>query len=177
MGMKVSGVSAIEILDSRGRPTLATSITTDTGLLAIAAVPSGASTGTQEAFELRDGDVTRYEGLGVLDAARNVNGEIADALVGREFTHLSELDQLLIQLDGSKNKSRLGANAIVGVSIAASRVLRCLTTWTLGVLTPTWRHGETASPTLQRDQRWSTCAEHVGFSGVHDCSARSAIAC
>jgi enolase len=122
MGMKVSGVSAIEILDSRGRPTLATSITTDTGLLAIAAVPSGASTGTQEAFELRDGDVTRYEGLGVLDAARNVNGEIADALVGREFTHLSELDQLLIQLDGSKNKSRLGANAIVGVSIAASRV-------------------------------------------------------
>ena len=121
MAIRVSKVSAIEILDSRGRPTLATSMTTDTGLLAIAAVPSGASTGTREAFELRDGDITRFEGFGVLDAAENVNGEIADALVGREFTHLSELDQLLIQLDASTNKSRLGANAIVGVSIAAAR--------------------------------------------------------
>jgi enolase len=121
MGIRVSKVSAIEILDSRGRPTLATSMTTDAGLLTSAAVPSGASTGTREAFELRDGDITRFEGLGVLDAVENVNGEIADALVGREFAHLSELDELLIQLDGSTNKSRLGANAIVGVSIAAAR--------------------------------------------------------
>jgi enolase len=96
-------------------------MTTDAGLLTSAAVPSGASTGTREAFELRDGDITRFEGLGVLDAVENVNGEIADALVGREFAHLSELDELLIQLDGSTNKSRLGANAIVGVSIAAAR--------------------------------------------------------
>ncbi len=123
MTLKVSNVSALEILDSRSRPTLATTITLGDGTVARAGVPSGASTGSREAVELRDGDERRFDGNGVLGAVANVNGEIASAVEGRTFQDLAELDHALVALDGTDNKSRLGANAIVGVSVAAARAL------------------------------------------------------
>ncbi len=108
---------------------MAVTLTLSDGTVARAGVPSGASTGTREAVELRDGDEHRYGGAGVLKAVGHVNTDIADALVGRVFTNLDELDQALIDLDGTVNKSRLGANAIVGVSIAAARAFA----WSEGV--------------------------------------------
>jgi enolase len=112
---------AVEILDSRSRPTLSVTLTTKDGTVHRAGVPSGASTGSQEAVELRDGDGARFNGQGVLRAVESVNGEVAASVVGRSFSSLDVLDRELIVLDGSGNKSRLGANAIVGVSMAAAR--------------------------------------------------------
>jgi enolase len=122
-GAKIVGVQASEILDSRGNPTLAVEVETSSGLRASAAVPSGASTGSREALELRDGDKRRYRGKGVLTAVANVNGEIAARLRGARLGGLDEqaaLDCVLIELDGTETKSRLGANAILGVSLAAA---------------------------------------------------------
>ncbi len=133
MDLNVKGVKAVEILDSRGNPTLAVTLTLGDGTSARAGVPSGASTGSREAVELRDGDPARYGGKGVLNAVANVNGEIARAITGRTFADLAELDHALIELDGTENKARLGANAIVGVSMAAARVLAAAS----GV--PLWR--------------------------------------
>jgi enolase len=121
MALAVTSLDAVEILDSRARPTLAVTITLAEGAIARAGVPSGASTGSREAVELRDGDPRRFSGQGVRTAVANVQGEIAGALVGRTFANLAELDQALIELDGTETKSRLGANAIVGVSMAAAR--------------------------------------------------------
>ena len=120
---EVAGLSALEVLDSRGRPTLAVTVTLADGTSARAGVPSGASTGSREAVELRDGDKSRYEGRGVLTAAANVNGEIAGLLRGRAWGSLAEADQAMITLDGTVNKSRLGANATVGTSMALARAL------------------------------------------------------
>lgn len=119
----VTGVSALEILDSRGRPTLDVTVTLADGTEAKAGVPSGASTGSGEAVELRDGDKSRYEGRGVLTAAANVNGEIADLLRSRSWNSLAEADETMISLDGTPDKRRLGANATVGVSMALARAL------------------------------------------------------
>ena len=112
---------AREILDSRGNPTVEVEVTLAGGAVGVAAVPSGASTGTHEAVELRDGDPARYGGKGVLRAVANVNAEIASAIAGREATDQTGLDQLLIELDGTPNKARLGANAVLGVSLACAR--------------------------------------------------------
>ena len=120
---EIADLSALEILDSRGRPTLAVTVTLADGTSARAGVPSGASTGSREAVELRDGDKSRYEGRGVLTAVANVNGEIADLLRGRAWDSLAEADQAMITLDGTANKSRLGANATVGTSMALARAL------------------------------------------------------
>lgn len=122
MTYRIESVHAIEILDSRARPTLEVTCTIN-GHTATAGVPSGASTGTREAVELRDGDPNRYGGQGVTRAAANVNGEIADAVSRRVFDSLAALDRALIDLDGTDTKARLGANAIVGVSIAAARAM------------------------------------------------------
>jgi enolase len=121
MGLQIASTQAVEILDSRSRPTLAVTLTLTDGTTVRAGVPSGASTGSREAVELRDGDPARYGGKGVLRAVGNVNGEINDALTGRTFADLAEVDRALIELDGTPTKSRLGANAIVGVSMAAAR--------------------------------------------------------
>lgn len=118
--MKVRALHAREILDSRGNPTIEVEVILEDGSSGRAAVPSGASTGTKEALEWRDGG-RRYGGKGVLHAVRSVSEEIARALVGREFSSQDELDTLLIELDGTPNKSRLGANAILGVSLAYAR--------------------------------------------------------
>jgi len=115
--MTIQTIIAREILDSRGNPTLEAEVTLSGGAFGRAAVPSGASTGSREAIELRDGDHSRYLGKGVQKAVANVNGAIASALVGRTFTQ-SELDAALLKLDGTPNKANLGANALLGVSLA-----------------------------------------------------------
>jgi enolase len=114
-------VSALEILDSRGNPTVEVEVMLESGAMGRAAVPSGASTGVHEAVELRDGDQTRFLGKGVRRAVDNVNDVIAEEVIGIDATRQRELDQRLIDLDGTPNKSRLGANAILGVSLAAAR--------------------------------------------------------
>lgn len=116
----ITDLHAREILDSRGNPTVEVDMQLEDGTFARAAVPSGASTGMFEATELRDGDKDRYDGKGVLQAVNNVNGEIADAVLGWDASDQRGLDHILINLDGTENKSRLGANAILGVSLAAA---------------------------------------------------------
>jgi enolase len=118
--MKITKVRAREILDSRGNPTVEVDVTLDDGAFGRAAVPSGASTGEREALELRDGDKSRYNGKGVRKAVSHVNGEIADAVVNRHFDQRG-LDEAMARLDGSPAKGRLGANALLGVSMAALR--------------------------------------------------------
>jgi enolase len=118
---KIKKITAREILDSRGNPTLETKVCLDNGICAKASVPSGASTGVHEALELRDGDVKRYEGLGVLNAVKNVEKKIAPKLIGMEITGQEKIDELMIKLDGTKNKSKLGANSILSVSLACAR--------------------------------------------------------
>jgi len=119
--MKIKDLLATEILDSRGNPTVSVQVTLESGVNAIAAVPSGASTGTHEALEMRDGDKKRYMGKGVLNAVENVNKKIAPAVKGKSAEAQKDLDELMIKLDGTENKSKLGANAILGVSLAACR--------------------------------------------------------
>ena len=114
-------IFAREILDSRGNPTVEVDVTLEEGTIGRAAVPSGASTGAHEAVEMRDGDAKRYKGKGVLNAISGVNGEIAEALVGFDAKDQQAIDAAMIELDGTENKSRLGANAILGVSLAAAK--------------------------------------------------------
>ena len=118
---RIAGVRARQILDSRGNPTVEVDVRLDNGSLGRAAVPSGASTGAHEAVELRDGDKSRWGGKGVEKAVANVNGEIAGAVVGRDAEDQAGLDQAMIALDGTENKGRLGANAILGVSLATAK--------------------------------------------------------
>lgn len=117
----IEDVVAREILDSRGNPTIEVEVTLMDGSWGRAAVPSGASTGVHEALELRDGDKGRYLGKGVLKAVENVNGDIADALIGWDASDQRSIDQELLELDGTPNKSRLGANAILGTSLAVAK--------------------------------------------------------
>jgi enolase len=119
--MKISSLHAREILDSRGIPTIETQIEFSDGISSRASVPSGSSTGSTEAFELRDADPTRYNGQGMLKAVANVNNVIAKELVGKNFDDIDHFDDALIKLDGTENKSRLGGNAILSVSMAFCR--------------------------------------------------------
>ena len=123
MAFEIKGVQAIEILDSRGRPTLNVTVSLADGTVAEAGVPSGASTGTREAVELRDGDPARFGGGGVQTAVGNVNSEINASLSGRTWNDLAEVDQVMRDLDGTPNKARLGANALIGTSMALARAL------------------------------------------------------
>lgn len=123
MAFDITHVSALEILDSRARPTLAVTLSLADGTIAEAGVPSGASTGTREAVELRDGDPARFSGSGVLTAVANVNTEINAALTAHSWSSLAEVDQAMRDLDGTPNKARLGANALIGTSMALARAL------------------------------------------------------
>lgn len=120
---KISNIEAREILDSRGNPTVEVEVFLSGGISAVAAVPSGASTGKFEALELRDGDEGRYGGQGVLKAIENVNTSIKDVVIGKDASKQMELDEIMLELDGTENKSKLGANAILGVSLAACRAV------------------------------------------------------
>jgi enolase len=130
----ITDVHAREVLDSRGNPTLEVEVELDGGAVGLAAVPSGASTGEHEACELRDGDAQRYSGKGVLRAVRNVVEVIGSEIVGRDALAQAEIDRLMIALDGTDNKARLGANAILGVSMAVSRAAAT------AVGLPLWRY-------------------------------------
>ena len=121
MSAAIQNVSAMEILDSRGNPTVRVRLELECGIVADASVPSGASTGENEAVELRDGDKGRYGGKGVLNAVRNVNEILAPEITGMDCRQQAELDRRMIELDGTPNKGKLGANAILGVSMAAAR--------------------------------------------------------
>lgn len=121
MDTTIEFVNAIEILDSRGNPTVEVEVVLADGSFGRAAVPSGASTGVHEALELRDGDKERYNGKGVLKAVENVNDEIADELFGLDAIEQKEIDELLIEMDGTPNKSKYGANAILGISLAVAK--------------------------------------------------------
>src|SRR5579875_3345308 len=120
---RITSVHARQILDSRGNPTVEVDVQLDSGSFGRAAVPSGASTGTREAVELRDGDQSRYLGKGVCKAVENVNTTIANALRGFDAANQKGLDEKLIALDGTQNKSKLGANATLGVSMAAAHAM------------------------------------------------------
>ena len=115
---KIKDVFGYEILDSRGNPTVCVELTLDNGIKGVASVPSGASTGVHEALELRDNDKSRYNGKGVLKAISNINGPIRDLILGMDPVNQKELDEAMIKLDGTSDKSKLGANAILGVSLA-----------------------------------------------------------
>ena len=141
MTLRISELAAREILDSRGRPTVEAEIALSDGTRVVASVPSGASTGIHEATERRDGDPTRYSGRGVRGAVAAVDGEIADALIGRELVQ-RPIDETLRQLDGTPNKSRLGANAILAVSLAVARAGAAAT----GV--PLWEHLADGAPVV-----------------------------
>jgi len=119
--IKIKDIHGREILDSRGNPTVEAEVSLDDGSMARAAVPSGASTGSREAVELRDGDKSRYLGRGVLQAVANVNGELRDVLLADSFDDQRALDRCMIELDGNDNKSRLGANALLAISLAVAR--------------------------------------------------------
>ena len=118
--MKIIDIKAREILDSRGNPTVEAEVEVDNGLAGFACVPSGASTGSSEALELRDNDLGRYRGKGVLKAVENINSCLRELLVGKEVSAQSEIDQLMIEMDGTDNKSNLGANAMLAVSLASA---------------------------------------------------------
>ena len=118
---EILNVHAREILDSRGNPTIEVEVMTEGGFIGRAAVPSGASTGTHEAVELRDGDKSRYLGKGVLEAVNNVNTTISDVLHGLDAFEQRLIDKLMIDVDGTPNKGKLGANAILGVSLAVAK--------------------------------------------------------
>src|SRR6187401_3513125 len=119
--MQIREIKAREVLDSRGNPTVEVDCILQDGSLGRAIVPSGASTGEHEALEMRDGDKKRYLGKGVLKAVMNVNTLIAPALAGQDATNQSRVDQTMLSMDGTRNKSKLGANAILGVSMAVAR--------------------------------------------------------
>ncbi|MHB1941421.1 MAG: phosphopyruvate hydratase family protein, partial [Candidatus Dormibacteria bacterium] len=121
MNTGIADLRAREILDSRGNPTVEVEALLESGALARAAVPSGASTGSKEAVELRDGELGRYRGKGVLQALGAVQGSILPALRGMDARHQAQIDQTLIALDGTPNKGRIGANVILGVSLACAR--------------------------------------------------------
>jgi enolase len=141
--MKISKIKAREILDSRGTPTVEAEVTLDCGITGIAAVPSGASTGENEAIELRDGDPERYFGKGVLKAVGNVNDTIAPVLIGMNVLEQAEIDRIMIDLDGTPNKSHLGANAILAVSLAVAKAAAN------GLKTPLYRYlGSSDSPIM-----------------------------
>ena len=117
----IKDITAREILDSRGNPTVEVDVILEGGIRGRAAVPSGASTGVHEALELRDGDKSRYGGKGVLKAVENANGPIADSLKGMDASEQKEIDMQMIELDGTPHKSNLGANAILGASLAVAK--------------------------------------------------------
>ncbi len=120
----IQGIHGRQILDSRGNPTVEVEVELMDGTIGRAAVPSGASTGAHEAWELRDGDKSVFLGKGVSKAVENINGEISDALIGMDAVNQREIDGIMRDLDGTPNKSRLGANALLGVSLATPKPLR-----------------------------------------------------
>ena len=166
MKRRISRLRAMEILDSRGNPTVRVYCELDDGIAASASVPSGASTGENEAVELRDGDKKRYGGKGVLKAVSNVNESIAPKLSGMDATAQSDIDRTLIEIDDTENKNKLGANAILGVSMAVARAAA----QSAGL--PLYRYlgggrREDSRADDEHSQRRQARRQQRGLSGVH----------
>ena len=172
---QIQEIQAREILDSRGNPTVEAEVILADGTRGRAAVPSGASTGEHEAVELRDGDKQRYLGKGVLKAVENVNGEIADALANMDAADQRAIDQKMIELDGTENKGRLGANAILAVSMAAARA--SATAFSLPLYRYLGGAGANILPTPddEHPERRRPCRQQRGLSGIHGDAGRSGI--
>ena len=172
----IADIVARQILDSRGNPTVEVDVMLEDGSMGRAAVPSGASTGAHEAVELRDGDKSRYLGKGVLKAVEAVNGEIREALDGMDAEDQIAIDESMIELDGTPNKARLGANAILGVSLAAAKAAR------RGggpAALPLCRRHAGAGPARADDehhQRRRARGQSDRLPGVHDHAGRRALA-
>ena len=166
--IEIVDVVGREILDSRGNPTVEVEVYLEDGTMGRAAVPSGASTGIYEACELRDGDKSRYKGKGVLKAVENVNTEIAEALIGTNVLDQVAIDQLLIDLDGTPNKERLGANAILGASLACAKA--AAEYLGAGPVQLHWRRQRQAAACAhdEHPQRRRACHQQRGDPGVHD---------
>jgi enolase len=167
----IERITADEVLDSRGNPTIEVTVELLDGIQASAAIPSGASTGEFEAAELRDGDSTRYGGKGVLNAVRNVNESIAETLEGMRVDDQRRIDTTLIELDGTESKSRLGANAILGVSLACAKAAA----QACGLPLPRRRQfTRAACADVQRVERRQTCTSRSRCSGIQTRAARRA---
>jgi len=161
---QITDIYAREILDSRGNPTLEVEVFTEAGIMGRAAVPSGASTGEREALELRDGDKSRYLGKGVRKAVDNVNEIIAAEIAGMEVTDQIGIDQKMLDLDGTEYKSKLGANAILGVSLAVAKAAA--------------EEAKRAPPPHDEyHQWWRSCRQQCRHSGVHDNAGRCRLFC
>ncbi len=164
----IAELVAREILDSRGNPTVEVDVVLDSGAVGRAAVPSGASTGAHEAVELRDNDPARFGGRGVQTAIGNIEGEILDAIGGMDPTEQVKIDNIMIDLDGTANKSRLGANAILAVSLATAKAAAT----DLGI--PLYRHvgrrvrANTAGADDEHRQWRRACGQSDRHPGVHD---------
>ena len=162
--LEIEAVVGREILDSRGNPTVEAEITLADGTVARGCAPSGASTGEFEALELRDGDKSRYLGKGVTKAVENINTVIADAVVGMDASDIYAIDAAMIKADGTKDKSNLGANAILAVSIAA-----CRFAGNAAVPFSGWRKRQPPACAYdEHSERRRTCNEYCGYTGVYD---------
>ncbi len=170
MSFAIEGIHGREILDSRGNPTLEVEVLLSGGVSGRAGVPSGASTGTREALELRDGDKKRYGGKGVLKAVAHVNGEIAEELEGADAREQALIDRVMIELDGTPNKGRLGANAILGVSLAVARAAAEASGVAALSLHRRDRRDDAARAAHERDQRRSARRQSARPAGVHGLS-------
>ena len=171
---EITQIAAREILDSRGNPTVEVDVTLDDGATGRAAVPSGASTGAHEAVELRDGDLKRFQGKGVLKAVQAVRTEVADAVRGMNATDQVAIDSALIKLDGTSNKARLGANAILGVSLAVAKAASRGTFYGTAALSLRWWNtGADIAGTDDEHHQWRrACRQSDRLPGIHDRAGR-----
>ena len=167
---RIAKVVGREVMDSRGNPTVEAEVVLKCGAQGTALVPSGASTGIYEAHELRDGDPKRYGGKGVLKAVRNVNESIATALEGMNALAQEEIDRKMLEADASKNKSKLGANAILAVSLATARAAAA------ALNLPLYRHAGAQAPCADDEySQWRrTCLQQHRHTGIHDYAGRRA---
>ncbi len=168
----IAKIHAREILDSRGNPTIEVDVWTDSGHMGRAAVPSGASTGAHEAAELRDGDKKRYLGKGVIKAVQNVNSTLNNELNGALITEQAMIDKALIALDGTPNKSNLGANAILGVSLAVAKAAASEAGLPLYRYVGGVNAQRLARAVDEHPERWCACRQQSGCAGIHDHACR-----
>ena len=166
--LEIESVVGREILDSRGNPTVEAEITLADGTVARGCAPSGASTGEFEALELRDGDKGRYLGKGVTKAVENINTVIADAVVGMDASDIYAIDAAMLRADGTKDKSNLGANAILAVSIAACRAAAASLEMPLYRFLGGVNGNRLPVPMMNNSERRRTRHQHGGYAGVHD---------
>ena len=165
----ITNVHAREILDSRGNPTIEVEVETASGFVGRAMVPSGASTGEREALELRDGDASRYGGKGVLQAVENVNNILIDVVLGMDVTDQAGIDKALIDADGTKDKSKYGANAILGISLAVAHAAADY----YGLsLSGRYQRKDTSGSYDEGIKRWKPRRFFCRFPGVYDYAGR-----